>query len=128
VAVAAPLGSDDLLAQVALGPVARAALDCVTTTACRGAARPVAGAWPSGRRSRRLLTGGGAGTPPSGQPLVVRTIEVPLAPLVRARWPTAQTVLGPTAAASHREPAELGIDSRVQLLPFQRRTSDPPTA
>ena len=32
-AVAAPLGSDDLLAQVALGPVARAALDRGTTTA-----------------------------------------------------------------------------------------------
>src|SRR5918993_1885911 len=84
-----------------------------------------AAAWPS---PSPAADRGWWGDPALGQPLVVRTIEVPLAPLVRVRWPAAHTVLGPSAAASHRAPAELGIDSRVQLLPFQRRTSDPPTA
>jgi hypothetical protein len=46
--------------------------------------------------------------------LVVRTIEVPLAPLVRVRWPTARTVPGPSAAASHRAQLDLaGVQARA---------------
>jgi hypothetical protein len=36
------------------------------------------------------------------------------------RWPTAQTVPGPTAAASQTVPV-LGVVSLAQLAPFQRR-------
>jgi hypothetical protein len=51
-------------------------------------------------------------------------VKVRLTPtLGLPRCPTAQTVPGPTAAASHTVPV-VGVVSVVQLEPFQRITSD----